>query len=89
MRKSSFAIAALFMIAPLARTSDAQGKTTPPLTNSDFVSLVKAGLSNTAIIAKAENFSCALDTSLAWPEELKGAGARRTVKYGDEGIYAE
>lgn len=80
MKRQSLTIVVVFLIAAFAQIASGQRKTsTPPLTNSEVVSMVKAGLSADVIIAKVETSECAFDTSPGALEKLKAAGVPETV----------
>ena len=56
-----------------------QSKTQVPLTNSDVVGMLKAGIGAEIIVAKIKNASCSFDTSPAALKELKDAGVPDSV----------
>ena len=80
MKRLSLIIVVVFLIVPFAHIASGQSKaSTPPLTNNEVVSMVKAGLPVDVIIAKVQRSECAFDTSPVALEKLKAAGVPETV----------
>lgn len=80
MKRLSLTIVAAFVIAASAQVAFGHPKaSTPPLTNNEVVSMVKAGLRADVIIAKVQTSECAFDTSPVALEKLKAAGVPETV----------
>jgi len=66
-------------MASQSGASSAQSKAQEALTNSDVISMVKAGIGAEIIVAKIKNAPCSFDTSPAAVKELKDAGVPDNV----------
>jgi|HubBroStandDraft_5_1064220.scaffolds.fasta_scaffold69004_1 membrane-associated protease RseP (regulator of RpoE activity) len=66
-------------IASQSAATDAQPKAENPLTNSDVVGMVKAGIGVEIMVAKIKTATCSFDTSPAALKELKDAGVPDSV----------
>jgi hypothetical protein len=80
MKRLSLTIVAVFLIGAFAQIASGQHTaSTPPLTNHEVVSMVKAGLRADVVIAKVQTSECAFDTSPVALEKLKAAGVPEAV----------
>lgn len=66
-------------IASQSGATAAQPKAEPPLTNSDVLGMVKAGIGTEIIVAKIKTATCSFDTSPAALKELNDAGVPESV----------